>query len=102
MDTINETGMKITIGDAELWTRPFGDELALIMANEAGVKRFLYETYKKHPEYFDLLAEDLCEEDLDGTFSLIVDPCVVQMLIMPGCGRFGFRIDQAVEDDDDE
>ena len=93
MDSIMNETIKIVIDDAELWTRPFGDDKALVMATEGGVKRFLHEIYKKHPKYFELLEPDFCEEDLEGVFSLIVDPEVVQIMIMPGCGRFGFRIE---------
>ena len=104
MDTAkneNET-IKITIDDAVLWTRPFGEDKALIMATEGGVKRFLYEMYKRHSDYFELLADDFCEEDLEGMFCLIMDPYVVQMMILPGSGRFGFRIEVPEEDEEDE
>ena len=92
---------KITIGDVELWTRPFGQNKALISATEEGTKLYLYETHKKHPEHFEIFVddEDFCKEDLEGAFSVIVDPEYVQMLIQPGTGRFGFRV--AVPDEED-
>ena len=102
METITNETIKIVIDDAELWTRPFGEDKALVMATEGGVKRFLHAIYKKHPDYFELLEPDFCEEDLEGMFCLIVDPEVVQLMILPGCGRFGFRIEVPEEDEDDE
>lgn len=101
MDTKNEVATKITVDEAEVWTRPFGDGLALIMTNEEGVKQFLYGNLMKYPEYFDALTDDCCEEDLDGMFAVIVDPQVVQMIVMPGCGRIGFRIDPNVQETED-
>ena len=102
MESIMNETIKIEIDGAVLWTRPFGDDKALVMATEGGVKRFLYEIYKKHPDYFELLEPDFCDEDLDGMFCLIMDPEVVQIMIMPGCGRFGFRIEVPEEGENDE
>jgi hypothetical protein len=36
--------------------------------------------------------EDFCEEDMDGAFSVIVDPEVVTLSITPGEGKFGFSV----------
>lgn len=97
-----EKDTKIEVGDVEFWTKPFGKDKAMITALEGGLKLFLLETHKKHPEYFELLTDDFCEEDLEGAFSVIVDPTVVQLIIVPGCGRIGFRVEAPDEEETDD
>ena len=53
------------------------------------------------PYVFEILQDDkdFCEEDLEGTFSLIVDPERVHLLIGLGNAGIGFRVS---EDDEEE
>ena len=89
---INTT--KITVGQLELWTAPFGEYKATITAIEAGTKKLLLHLHQKMPDVFELFVgdEDFCEEDMDGAFSVIVDPEVVTLSITPGEGKFGFSV----------
>ncbi len=93
MNAVRED-IKVVIGDVELWTRPFGEKKALVTATEGGTKLYLLRMHQKYPESFETFVgdEELCEEDLDGTFSVIVEPEKVNMIIEPGTGRFGFRL----------
>lgn len=97
-----EKGIKITIGQLELWTAPFGKDRATITATEGGTKIMLLQLHKKMPEDFQLFVEDedFCKEDMDCAFSVIVDPKVVTMEIEPGKGEFSFRIARECEDCD--
>ena len=90
-----DKGAKITIGDVELWTRPFGKDKAMITAVEGGAKLYLLNMHKDHPELFELLVDDseLCDQDMEGAFSVIVDPQKVQMIIIPGMGLLAFRME---------
>ncbi len=81
----------IKVGDFELWTKPWGKKAALI-ANEGGIIRLLLILHKKMPDLFETLVDpaELCEEDLENTFTVIVDPEKVSIEIVPGTGRIGF------------
>lgn len=99
METMKK-GNKITIGDLELWTAPFGTTKATITALEAGTKQLLLNLHKTIPEAFELFVddEDFCEEDMDGAFSVVVDPQIVNLLIEPGTGKLFFRVARDCED----
>lgn len=92
---------KITIGELTFWTRPWGEGKAVLTANETSLNHWLYNVHKEHPDVFEILQddEDFCEEDLEGTFSLIVDPGKVSLLIGLGEVGIGFRVS---EDDEEE
>ena len=92
---------KIVIGDLELWTAPFGAEKATITALEGGTKLILKRLHDKLPDVFDLMVddEDFCEEDMEGAFSVIVDPEVVTLSISPGLGKFGFSVSRQCDGD---
>ena len=94
METMKNGATKIVIGDLELWTAPFGEKLATVTALEGGTKIILKHLHEKLPDVFQLMVddEDFCEEDMDGTFSVIVDPEVVTLSISPGSGKFGFSV----------
>lgn len=93
---------KIVIGDVELWTAHFGKDKATITAREEGTKLWLYHMHKKMPDLFEIYQddEDFCEEDLEGAFTVIVNPEKVEILITPGNIRIGFRC--VVPDQQDE
>lgn len=95
---------KITIGDVTLWTRPWGDGKAILTANEPETNRWLYKVHTEHPEYFEILQddEDFCEEDLEGSFSLIVDPEKAQLLIGLGDPGIGFRIGLPIKEESND
>ena len=101
MDVKKNVATKITVGDLELWTAPFGAKKATITAIEGGAKRVLLNLHKKLPDVFELLVddEDFCEEDMDGAFSVIVDPEQVSMAIYPGEGKFGFNVSRPCDGD---
>lgn len=86
---------KISVGQLELWTAPFGNGKATITATEKGTKMALLRMHRKNPERFQTMVDDdeLCAEDMEGAFSVIVDPELVYMVIRPGDGQiyFGFR-----------
>ena len=90
----NNGATKITIGDLELWTAPFGENKATITAVEAGTKKALQILHQKMPESFELLVDesDFCEEDMEGPFSVIVDPEKVGITVYPGEGKLGFTV----------
>ena len=92
---------KITIGDLTFWTRPWGDGKAMLTANEPGTNRWLYNVHKEHPDVFEILQdeEDFCKEDLEGTFSIIVDPERVHLLIGLGNSGIGFRVSEGDEEE---
>lgn len=96
---INTT--KITVGQLELWTAPFGEDKATITAIEAGTKKLLLHLHQKMPDVFELFVddEDFCEEDLEGAFSVIVDPDVVSLSIIPGGGYFSFGVSRQCSGD---
>lgn len=89
-----DKGAKIAIGDVELWTKPFGKRKAMITTMEECAKLYLLKLHKDHPDLFKLLVEDseFCKEDMEGAFSVIVDPEKVQMIIIPGMGLLTFRM----------
>lgn len=93
---------KITIGDLTFWTRPWGDGKALLTANEAGTNRWLYNVHREHPDIFEILQddEDFCSEDLEGTFSVIVDPEKVSLLIGLGNAGIGFRVSEEADEEE--
>lgn len=92
---------KITIGDLTFWTRPWGDGKAMLTANEPGTNRWLYNVHKEHPDVFEILQddEDFCKEDLEGAFSIIVDPERVYLLIGLGNAGIGFRVSEGDEEE---
>lgn len=94
MEIMKKKPTKITVGDLELWTAPFGTNKATITAVEGGAKVVLRNLHTKLPDVFELFVddEDFCEEDMDGAFSVIVDPEVVTLQISPGEGKFGFSV----------
>lgn len=102
METNRSTDTKITIGQLTFWTRPWGDGKAMLTANEAGTNRFLYNVHREHPEIFEILQDDadFCSEDLDGTFSVIVDPEKVHLLIGLGNAGIGFRVAEEYEEEE--
>lgn len=91
---------KITIGGLTLWTRPWGEKKAMIISTDVRMNCYLYRIHKKDPEYLEILQddEDICPEDLEGAFSLIVDPEAVQIIIYPGLGEVGIGVERAVEE----
>lgn len=104
METVRKC-TKISVGQLELWTAPFGNGKATITATEKGTKMALLHLHQKKPDIFELLVEDekFCEEDMEGAFSVIVDPELVIFAIRPGEGRFsiGHR-DQSEEEYENE
>lgn len=102
METNRSTDTKITIGQLTFWTRPWCDGKAMLTANEAGTNRFLYNVHREHPEIFEILQDDadFCAEDLDGTFSVIVDPERVHLLIGLGNAGIGFRVAEEYEEEE--
>lgn len=95
---------KITVNDLELWTAPFGQNKAVIIAREEGMKIFLLKLHQKLPEDFELLVDDaeFSEEDMEGAFSVIVDPETVHMEIFAGSGKIGFVVSKPDCDEDCE
>lgn len=95
---------KITVNDLELWTAPFGQNKAIISAREEGMKIFLLKLHEKLPEDFELLVDDadFCEEDMEGTFSVIVDPEIVHLEVFAGSGKIGFVVNKPDCDEDCE
>lgn len=93
--------VRISIGDLEMWTAPFGKNKATISAREEGTKLYLLNVHKKMPDVFELLVDDddFCDEDLDGVFSVIVDPEMVTMQFYPGTARFGFAVTRPCDGD---
>lgn len=92
----------IFVGEHVLWTSPWANGKAIISANGQSEKEFLYRAFSKHPEHIETLVDlrDFCEEDLDGTFSVIVDPEEVVLEIVPGTGMMQLRL--ITRDDDDD
>ena len=92
---------KITVGDLELWTAPFGENKATITAVEGGAKRLLLHLHQRLPDVFELFVDDeeFCAEDMDGAFSVIVDPEVVNLTITPGYGNFAFGVNRPCDGD---
>lgn len=103
MENTNKGATKIIIGDLELWTAPFGENKATITALEAGMKKVLLHMHQKMPETFELMVddEDFCEEDMEGTFSVIVDPEKVCITCYPGAGKMGFTVSPECDGDCD-
>ena len=102
METRDIKATRITIGDAELWTAPFGENKAAISANEGGMKKYLLNLHKKMPDVFELLVDEEDfneEEDMDGTFTVIVDPEVVSMAFILGEGKMGFTVSSPCDED---
>ena len=101
MEKTTNRPTRIRIGELELWTAPFGENRATITAVEAGTKKTLQLLHQKMPEVFELMVdeEEFCEEDMDGAFSVIVDPEQVALNIMPGSGRFAFGVSEACDGD---
>ena len=101
METMKNGATKIVIGDLELWTAPFGDKLATVTALEGGTKIILKRLHDKLPDVFQLMVddEDFCEEDMEGAFSVIVDPEVVTLSVSPGSGKFGFSVSRECSGD---
>ena len=99
METTGKTG-KIAIGQLEMWTAPFGANKATITAVEDGTKQVLLHLHTEMPEVFELFVddEDFCEEDMDGAFSVIVDPEMVSIMIEPGTNKLFFRVARECED----
>ena len=95
---------KITVNDLELWTAPFGKNRATITAVEEGLKVFLLKLHQKLPDDFELFVddEDFCEEDMEGPFSVIVDPEKVRLEIFAGSGKIGLVVDRPDCDGDCE
>lgn len=102
METVRKC-TKITIGQLELWTAPFGNGKATITATEKGTKMALLHLHQKHPEHFQTLVDDdeLCTEDMEGAFSVIVDPELLYMVIRPGDGQISFGV-RACDLDEEE
>lgn len=98
----NQNDTRITVGTSRLWTSPWGNGKALISANGKSEKEFLYRAFARHPEHFETLVNtrEFCEEDLEGTFSVIVDPEEVVLEIVPGSGLMQLRL--IARDDDDD
>ncbi len=90
------TATKITVNDMELWTAPFGENRATITAVEEGMKIFLLKLHQKLPDDFQLMVDDadFCEEDMEGAFSVIVDPEAVRIEVFAGSGKIGFVVDK--------
>lgn len=103
MEITRETSIKITVGQLELWTAPFGENKATITATDAEMKKVLLHLHQKLPDVFELMVddEDFCKEDMDGAFSVIVDPEVVTLAISPGDGNFGFNVSRECNGDCD-
>ena len=103
MEIMKKKPTRITVGDLELWTAPFGTNKATITAVEGGAKMVLLNLHKKLPDVFELFVddEDFCEEDMDGAFSVIVDPEMVTLSISPGEAKFGFSVSRQCDGDCD-
>jgi len=101
MEKTTNRPTRIRIGELELWTAPFGENRATITAVEAGTKKTLQLLHQKMPEVFELMVDEdeFCDEDMDGAFSVIVDPEQVALNIMPGSGRFAFGVSEACDGD---
>ncbi len=97
MDSLNKL-THIKVGDFELWTKPWGKKAALI-ANEGGMIRLLQILHTKMPDIFETLVDDVTPEDIENTFTVIVNPDVVVIEIVPGDGRINItgRKDETYE-----
>lgn len=95
---------KISVGQLELWTAPFGNVKATITATEEGTKLALMRMHLKNPERFQTMVDDdeLCAEDMEGTFSVIVDPEIVHLEVFAGSGKIGFAVNKPDCDEDCE
>lgn len=91
---------KITVGDYTLWTRPWGEKKAMITSNDLRLNCYLFKIHQNDPEHFEILMEpdEVCEKDLEGAFSVIVDPDLVQIVIYPGLGDIGISVERDVEE----
>lgn len=85
--------VKITAEDVNIWTRPWAHGKALITTNERELNKFFFSLYNQYPDYVEVLPEagDFCEEDLEGAFSVVVDPVVTALEFTPGSGDFQIR-----------
>lgn len=94
MEKMNDGAIRIKVGKLELWTAPFGEKKATITARDEGAKEVLLKLHDSKPDAFELMVdeEDFCEEDMEGSFSVIVDPEIVTMNIIPGSGILGFIV----------
>ena len=92
---------RIAVGQVELWTAPFGEKRATITATEAGTKKVLLHLHQKLPDVIELMVddEDFCEEDMEGAFSIIVDPEIVQISVIPGNGLLAFEVMKECDDE---
>lgn len=93
---------KITVGQAEMWTRRFGKNRALLIAVEEGLKKLLLHLHQKLPNVFELFVDDegFLPEDMEGYFAVIVDPEVVRIGVIPGKGLLSFEVDRCGGDCD--
>ena len=95
---VTDVDKKITVEDHTFWTRPWVDGKAMITTNDVRLNCFLFKLHQKDPEYFEIMMdEDICEEDLEGAFSVIVDPEAVQIIVYPGTGDIGISVDKPAD-----
>lgn len=82
--------MRIEAGDISIWTGPWGKKKAVITAVEDGLKQFLYHLHLKYPDQIEIMVddEDFSAEDLEGAFSIIVDPSEIEIVFIPGGEHF--------------
>ena len=88
-----DTPAKIVAGDIVIWTRPWANGKALITTSEEGLNQFFFHLHTQYPDHVELMVEDMdfCNEDLKGTFSVIVDPVTTAIEFVPGSGNFQIR-----------
>ena len=103
MEKMKDGATKIKVGKLELWTAPFGEKKATISAHDDGMKEVLLQLHQKMPNAFELMVDeaDFCEEDIEGIFSLIVDPENVTINVIPGSGKLGFTVCRECDGDCD-
>lgn len=101
-ETMNKN-TRITVGDLELWTAPFGANKATITATEGGTKVLLMNLHRRLPEVFELMVDeaDFCQDDMEGAFSVIVDPELVDLRVSLGDGKVSFAVRRECNEDCD-
>lgn len=83
---------KLQLGDFVLWTKPWGEDKAVITATDPETIDLLLNLHIHHPDLFDTYVDDmLYAEDLENTFSVIVDPDIISLEIIPGDATLQIR-----------
>lgn len=85
---------RIKIGDVELWTGRWNEHKAFISCRNERIKAYLAGVARRYPDQVELMVndEDFCQEDMDGTFTVIVDPTLVNIIVTPGSMHMALQI----------